>query len=113
MKRLQKKMAAATPSIQLGGLPKSSCVEHLVSLATTLNVRARERKATVLTSVDCLKCFDEINLGDVCYEAAQAGIVGKPLKLLRDLNEGTTMTIAGGSEEDKFATQKAIQKKEN
>ena len=43
MKRLKKKMGEATPQFQLGGHPKASCVEHLVSLATLLQVREKEK----------------------------------------------------------------------
>ena len=102
MKRLKRKMSEATPQSQLGGRAKASCVERLVTLATLLQFREKQKKATSLTFMDVKKCFDKVHLTDVCYEAAMAGIHGKPLIALYEINSDTVMTVAGDDSGNSF-----------
>ena len=108
MKRLKRKMSAATPQFQLGGRAKASCVEHLVTLSTLLQVREKLKMATSLTFMDVVKCFDKVHLTDVCYEAAMAGIHGKPLLALYEINSDTVMTVAGDSTEKSFIAKNTV-----
>ena len=108
MKRLKTKMSEATPHNQLGGRKNASCVEHLVELATVLNIRSKQKKPTVVTFMDVVKCFDQVPLAVVCYEAAKAGIVGNPLKALRDINSDTVMSIVGDDSGDTFTARDTV-----
>ena len=108
MKRLIVKMNEATPDLQLGNRSSSSCVEHLVTLATVLQVREKEKKATAITFMDVQKCFDQVHLKDVGYEAAKAGVKGKPLKTLIEINSDTVMNIAGDESEETFVARNTV-----
>ena len=108
MKKLKKKMSLATPPEQLGGVKDASCEEHLVTLMTVLRSQERQKKATAVTFMDVVKCFDQIPLDEVGHSAGQAGIVGKPLKTLMEINADTEMTIVGDTTGKSFIAKNTV-----
>ena len=95
--KLKDRMVAGTPEFQLGGQPMGSCAEHLVKVNTLLEMRLAEKKPTVIHLYDIRKCFDQVNLWDVAWEAAEIGIVGQDLRFLIDINQDIKMKICGDS----------------
>ena len=108
MKRLKKKMSTAIPPEQLGGVKGASCEEHLVDLTTVINVQTRKKKATAITYMDVVKCFDKVSLDEVCYQASQTGIVGNPLKVLKEINSDTKMTVVGDDSGESFVAKDTV-----
>ena len=108
MKKLKKKMSLATPPEQLGGVKDASCEEHLVSLMTVLRSQERQKKATAVTFMDVVKCFDKIHLDEVGHQAGKAGIVGNPLKTLMEINSDTEMTVVGDNSGKSFIAKNTV-----
>ena len=108
MKRLKKMKSVATPAEQLGGVKDASCEEHLVTLTTVLNNQARKKEVTAVTFMDVVKCFDQMPLTEVCFHAGKAGITGNPLKVLRDINSDTKMTIVGDDSGESFIAKDTV-----
>ena len=108
MKRLKEKMSVATPAEQLGGVRDASCEEHLVTLTTVMNTQARKKEVTAVTFMDVVKCFDQMPLTEVCFQAGKAGINGNPLKVLRDINSDTRMTIVGDDSGESFIAKDTV-----
>ena len=102
--KLKQRICEATPEAQLGGQPLGSCAEHLVAVNTVLNMRLAAGKATVIHLYDVRKCFDQVNLWDVGWEAAQAGIVGRDLRFLMGINQDIRMRVCGDDRPDSFFT---------
>ena len=61
-------MSLAMPAKQLGGVKDASCEEYLVSLTTFMNVQSRRKEATAVTSMDVVKCCDQVSLTEVCFQ---------------------------------------------
>ena len=95
MLKLRDQMTAGTPDFQLGGQPLSSCAEHLVVVNTILEKRLAQKKLTVIHLYDMRKCFDQINLWDVAWEASQNGVLGRDLRFLMNINQDIKMRICG------------------
>ena len=95
MIKLKERMVAGTPDSQLGGQLLGSCAEHLVAVNTVLNMRMAQGKATVVHLYDVRKCFDQVNLWDVGWEASQVGIVGRDLRFLMGINQNIRMRVCG------------------
>ena len=76
MQRLEVKIRRATAELQEGGQPGGSCIDHLISMVTTINMMKKKKMATVLTLTDIVKCFDQCKLSDIEYELTKAGIAG-------------------------------------
>ena len=108
MKRIKKKMSTAVPHEQLGGVKGASCEEHLVELTTVMNIQTRRKRATATTFMDVVKCFDRVSLDEVCYQAGQAGVVGKPLRVLKEINSDTKMTIVGDESGESFTARDTV-----
>ena len=58
--------------------------------------------------MDVVKCFDKVSLDDVCYQAGQAGIVGNPLKVLKEINSDTKMSIVGDDSGETFIARDTV-----
>ena len=100
--KLKDRMTEGTPEFQLGGQPMGSCAEHLVYVNTVLAMRITQNLPTVVHLYDVRKCFDQVNLWDVGWEAAQIGIVGRDLRFLMNINQDIKMRICGDERKDKY-----------
>lgn len=103
MQRVERKIHRATPDLQQGGQPEGSTVDHLLTVVTLLNIRARKKEVTVLTLMDIVKCFDQVKLEDILYEFTQAGIKGKDLRMIEKINQNTRISIQGDVDKERSA----------
>ena len=95
MLKCQEKVTSIMPDMQIGGMKNSSTVEHILSLLTVANIKAKENTGLIIMFFDCMKCFDKQLLTDTLYSAATAGVKGKPLKVMRRLHDNTVISLVG------------------
>ena len=95
MYKCQEKIAAAMPEGQIGGTKKSSCSEHIASIFALARAKASEGSGLALLFVDVKKCFDKQSLVDTQYSAGEAGVHGKPLRVMGMLHDKTVIGLAG------------------
>ena len=67
----------------------------LVAVNTILETRLAKKKPTVIHLYDMRKCFDQVNLWDVAWEASQIGVWGRDLRFLMNINQDIKMRICG------------------
>ena len=98
MLKLRDRMTAGTPDFQLGGQPLGSCAEHLVAVNMILETRLAQRRPTVIHLYNMRKCFDQVNLWDVAWEASQIGV--RDLHFLMNINQDIKMRICSDDHPD-------------
>ena len=81
------------PDMQIGGQKKCNTVEHLMTVMAYANICDKERKALVVQLLDIVKCFDKVLLSDTLYDAAEAGVFGKRLRMIEKLHEDTKISL--------------------
>ena len=99
MAKCQDVVAGAMPNMQIGGMKKRSCTEHLVSILTLAKIKCKQGKGMLIQTVDCMKCFDKQLLTDTMFSAAKAGLHGKRLRMIRKLHEDTEISLVGDQRE--------------
>ena len=101
MTKMEKKMFKNTPEYQVGGQKLGSTNEHLVSMITTMRRLEITQGGGYVVFMDIKACFDRIRLNDILFEAAQAGVVGKPLRCIKEYTEGLNIRIRGDPNPDR------------
>ena len=61
-KHMKPKIVEACPNIQIGGMPKASSVEHLVTLKTWMKLKEWTKEGGILQTFDMEKFFDKESL---------------------------------------------------
>ena len=88
------KIVEACPNIQIGGMPNSSSVEHLVTLKTWMKTLEESHRMGVINTFDMEKFFDKESLMDIMYTLwTKAGIYEKDYRLWYKLNEDTEIAV--------------------
>ena len=64
---MKEKIVAACPNIQIGGMPGSSSVEHLVTLKTWMLMKEERKDNGNFQTFDIEKFFDKESLLDTMY----------------------------------------------
>ena len=95
MKKIETRLAIKTPAFQIGGKRKSSTTEHLLTLIMYMKRLEKEQGGGICQFMDIKTCFDNMTLADSLYECSQAGIVGKPLRMIKDVTDNLTIRIEG------------------
>ena len=62
--KMKPKIVEATPDIQIGGMPESQSVEHLVTLKTWMKQVEENKTAGIISVFDMAKFFDKESLLD-------------------------------------------------
>ena len=94
----------ATPNIQIGGMPQSQSVEHLVTLKTWMKQIEENKSEGVVSFYDMAKFFDKESLLD-CMDTLnkKADIDAKSYRMLYKLNANTKISVKTSVGESKTA----------
>ena len=98
MKKIEQRLALKTPSFQIGGRKKSSTTEHLLTMMMFMKRLEKEQGGGICQFMDIKTCFDKMSLSDSLYQCAEAGIVGKPLRLVKEITDNLKIKIQGDSD---------------
>ena len=91
---MKEKIVKACPTIQIGGMPGSSSVEHLVTLKTWMLMKEEKKSNGIFQAFDMEKFFDKESLMDVMYTLhKEAKISDKDYRLWFKLNEGANISV--------------------
>ena len=83
-----------TPKIQLGGMPGSSSVEHLVVLKTWMKQNEQLKKPGIFNTFDMAKFFDKESLIDCMYSLSKyAKIDNKSYRIWYKINQNTKICV--------------------
>ena len=84
----------ACPKIQIGGMPKSMSVEHLVTLKTWMAVKEQNKENGIFQVFDMEKFFDKESLIDTMHTLDKKGkISNKSYRLWYRLNENAMISV--------------------
>jgi hypothetical protein len=91
---MKPKIIGACPNIQIGGIPKASSVEHLVTMKTWMKVKEETKGAGIIQTFDMKKFFNKESLLDTMYTLkTKANIDNKDYRLWYKLNENTRIRV--------------------
>ena len=102
--KMKNKIVEATPNIQIGGMPGSQSVEHLVTLKTWMKKIEESEGTGIVTLYDMAKFFDKESLLD-CMDTLnkKAKIDAKTYRMWYKLNENTKVSVKTSVGESKSA----------
>ena len=93
-KYMKPKIVNACPNIQIGGIPKASSVEHLVTLKTWMKLKESSKAVGIIQTFDMEKFFDKESLLDTMVTLKnKAGIDNKDYRMWFKLNEDTRISV--------------------
>ena len=91
---MKPKIVEACPNIQIGGMPNSSSVEHLVTLKIWMKTLEESNRMGIINTFDMEKFFDKESLIDIMYTLCKkAGIDEKDYRLWYKLNKNTEIAV--------------------
>ena len=64
---MKPKIVEACPNIQIGGVPKASSVEHLVTMKTWMKLKEGTKEAGIIQTFDMEKFSDKESLVDTMF----------------------------------------------
>ena len=82
---------------QLGGMPKSSTVEHLVSMVSVISSLEKQKGGAVVTACDVKKCFDSVHLSDMGWFLVKNSADIKATRMLNKLTGSNNVKVMGAS----------------
>ena len=92
--KMKDSIVKATPKMQLGGMPKSSGVEHLVVLKTWMKKKGDRKEAGIFQTFDMAKFFDKESLLDCMYTLnTKAKVDNKSYRIWYKINERTRISV--------------------
>ena len=102
--KMKPQIVEATPNIQIGGMPQSQSVEHLVTLKTWMKQIEENNTEGVVSFYDMAKFFDKESLLD-CMDTLnkKANIDAKSYRMLYKLNANTKISVKTSVGESKTA----------
>ena len=81
-KHMKPKIVEACPNIQIGGVPKTSSVERLVTMKTWMKIKEGTKEGGIIQTFDMEKCLDKESLLDTMVDLkTKAGIDSKDYRL--------------------------------
>ena len=84
----------ACPKIQIGGIPKSMSVEHLVTVKTWMAMKEQKKENGIFQVFDMEKFFDKESLIDTMFTLDKKGkISNKTYRLWYRLNEDAMISV--------------------
>ena len=93
-KHMKPKIVKACPNIQIGGIPKASSVEHLVTLKTWMRLKETSNEGGIIQTFDMEKFFDKESLLDTMVTLKEkAEIDNKDYRMWFKLNEDTNIRV--------------------
>ena len=94
MEDMKSQIVAATPNIQIGGMPGHSSTEHLVTLKTWMKQLEERKESGILSLFDMEKFFDKESLLDCMHTLNQkANVKAKSYRMWYKLNENTKISV--------------------
>ena len=93
LEKAEKMLLRPTPEMQIGGQKQSSTIEHLMTVLTMAKISEKERTCLIVQLLDIVKCFDKVLLSDTLYDAAEAGLCGRGLRMIEKLHEDTKISL--------------------
>ena len=91
---MKENIVRATPKMQLGGMPKTSSVEHLVVLKTWMMDKETKKEGGIFQTFDMSKFFDKESLLDCMYALnKKAKIDNKSYRLWYKINANTRISV--------------------
>ena len=95
MLKIEKRLAHSTPEFQIGGQKLCSTTEHLLTLMTYMRKLENTQGGGICQFIDIKSCFDVIELRSILSETVKSGVVGKPLRNIKNFSEVIKITIQG------------------
>ena len=93
-RNMKGKIVKACPNIQIGGMPNSSSVEHLVTLKTWMRMLEESKGIGIINTFDMEKFFDKESLIDIMFTLSKkADISDKDYRMWFKLNEDTKIAV--------------------
>ena len=92
-----------TPECQIGGVPGSSTVDHIMTTVAATRVNERQNMPTIASLIDLRACFDRIRLNDVIFDVIGTGADIKAVKMIKELSKETIISIAGDPKNNRTA----------
>ena len=94
-KHMKPKIINACPNIQIGGVPKASSVEHLVTMKTWMKLKEETKEGGIIQTFDMENFFDKESLVDTMFTLkTRADIDNKDYRLWFKLNEDTRISVS-------------------
>ena len=92
--KMKEAIVSACPKLQIGGMPKSMSVEHLVTLKTWMSWKEQKKENGIFQVFDMEKFFDKESLLDIMYTLdKKACISNKAYRLWYGLNEDAKISV--------------------
>ena len=92
--KMKANIVSATPAIQIGGMPGSQSVQHLIVLKSWIKLKDKKKEPAVFCLYDLSKFFDRESLLDVCYNLHhKANIDDKSYRMWFKLNNTTKISV--------------------
>lgn len=95
MTKMESKMFHNTPNFQVGGQKMGSTNEHLASMITGMRRLEKEQGGGSVIFMDIKSCFDKVRLNDILFETAQCGVIGRPLRNIKEYTDNLIIKIQG------------------
>ena len=86
-----------TGSNQLGGMPQSSTIEHLIVMNSVINEHEKNNEGIVVTFCDVKKCFDSCHFSDMLLFLVKSSADVKAMKMLTKLTGRNVLHVQGSS----------------
>ena len=102
MKKIETRLANKTPEFQIGGRKNSSTTEHLLTLIMFMKRLERDQGGGICQFMDIRTCFDHMTLSDSLFECSEAGIVGKPLRMVHKVTNDLKIKIQGDHDSERM-----------
>ena len=75
--------------------------EHLLSMITVMKRLEKVKGGGSVIFMDIKSCFDKIKLSDILYESTQCGVIGRPLRVIRDYTDNLVIHMQGDPDKDR------------
>ena len=101
--KMKESIVNATPKMQLGGMPKTAGVEHLVVLKTWMKEKEMKKEVGIFQTFDMSKFFDKESLTDCMYALnKKAKIDNKSYRIWFKINNKTRLSVKTSVGDSKF-----------
>ena len=104
MTKFEDKLFGHTPEFQVGGQRMGSTNEHLLAMITVMRRLERENQGGGIVFMDIKACFDKIRLQDILFESTQCGVMGRPLRAIKDYTDNLVIHMQGDPDMTRTAT---------
>ena len=96
----------ATPAQQIGGMKGQGKRDHILDVSCMMRAKESKGEPTIQTHIDGSACFDRLRIGDLLFNAVNAGADLKAINMIKEISETTRIHISGDPEKERCAEVK-------